>query len=333
MARQLAAQSPAQAVAQLLLAQALAARGKPEAAVREALKLRWAALSSEARKRAEPEETVALALLGGDFAAAERTATEIEAAAEPSRREGDHGAAARRLAEIYLETGRTADAGRVAQAFLGRRDAWDPDVRPEDYAMAADAFPELCATAFKAGQITRAELVERRTEWLRRWTARAGRYYRSYLWIHGFADTVETEADAREALSALDGGPDGGYPHAAGPDGGHPHPSGGGASALPSFLPRTLSEEAIGRTLLLAGRADEALPWLDRATRSCAVLEQPMAHTRAHLWLGMAREARHDKEGACSAYRVVLTRWGKAKPRSLTADRAAERTRALGCGG
>jgi serine/threonine-protein kinase len=313
MARQLAAQSPAQAVAQLLLAQALAARGKPEAAVREALKLRWAALPPDARKHKEPEETAALALLGGDFAAAERTAVEIDAAAEPSRRESDHGAAARRLAEIYLETGRPADAGRVAEAYLGRRDAWDPDVRPEDYAMAADAFPQLCAAAFKAGKMTRAELGDRRAEWMRRWTARAARYYRPHLWMHGFAETVETEADAREALSALD--------------------AQGGAATIPVFAPRALSEEAIGRTYLLAGRADEALPWLDRATRSCAVLEQPMAHTRAHLWLGMAREARHDKDGACAAYRVVAARWGKARPRSVTADKAADRARALGCGG
>jgi serine/threonine-protein kinase len=63
------------------------------------------------------------------------------------------------------------------------------------------------------------------------------------------------------------------------------------------------------------------------------VLEHPVEHTRAHLWLGLLREAKHDKEGACAAYRVVLARWGKAKPPSVTAAKAAERTRALSCGG
>ncbi len=309
MARTLAAASPAEATAQLLLARALAAQGKPEAAVREALKLRWTALSVAERRRVEPRETISLALLTGDFVTAERLARELEAAAEPSRRESDHGLAARRLAEIYLETGRTAAAGRVAEAFLARRDAWDPDVRTEDYGLALDAVPDLLAAALKAGKITRADAGERRAEWMRRWSARASPFYQRYLWIHGYAQTVDTEADAREALVALPKGP------------------------LPAFVPLTMAEAAVGHTYLLAGRADEALPWLTRAAKSCRALEHPMAHTRAQLWLGLAREAAHDKEGACAAYRTVQARWGKARPPSVTADRAAERSRALGCGG
>ena len=61
----------------------------------------------------------------------------------------------------------------------------------------------------------------------------------------------------------------------------------------------------MGRTFLLAGRTDEALPSLERAARSCRVFELPVEHTRAQLWLGTAREAKGDKEGACAAYRAV----------------------------
>jgi eukaryotic-like serine/threonine-protein kinase len=307
MARTLAAASAAEGVAQLLLARALAAQGKPEAAVREALKMRWSALPAAERRRVEPEETLSLALYTGDFVGAERLAHDLEAATEQSRRESDHGAVARRLAEIALETGKTPDAGRVAEAFLGRRDAWDPDVRTEDYALAADAVPELLAVARRAGKLSRAELGERRAEWVRRWVTRASPFYQRYLWMHAYAETVETDVDAKEALLALPPGP------------------------LPPFTPRTLAEADVGHTYLLAGRTDDALSWLTRATRSCRVLDHPVAHTRAQLWLGLAREAAHDREGACSAYRVVLSRWGKAKPRSVTADKAAERSKALSC--
>jgi serine/threonine-protein kinase len=54
-----------------------------------------------------------------------------------------------------------------------------------------------------------------------------------------------------------------------------------------------------------------------------------MEHTRALAWLGHARAAKHDTAGACAAYRVVLERWGNAKPRSVTADDVRKRARAL----
>jgi eukaryotic-like serine/threonine-protein kinase len=308
MARQLVTASPAQGVAEGLLAAALAARGRPDAAVREALKLKWAALPEAARRRAEPEDTLALDLLAGDFVSAERTAKAIEAAAEPSRREVEHGRAARILAQIYTETGRVLDAARVAGDYLGRRDAWEPDARSDDYAMAADAVPDLLAAARKANRITPAELILKRAEWVRGWEKKAPLWYRRYVWAHGFAATVDTADDAREALVAL-------------PE----------YEPLPIYYPRALAEAQVGRALLLGGRTDEALPWLERAARTCRVLELPVQHTRAALWLGMAREARGDKEGACAAYRVVRDRWGKAKPRSVTAEKAADRQRALGC--
>jgi len=102
---------------------------------------------------------------------------------------------------------------------------------------------------------------------------------------------------------------------------------------LPPYRPATMADAAVGLTFFLAGRTDDALRWLERAARTCRVLDLPVEHTRAHYWLGMAREASGDKEGACAAYRVVRDRWGKAKPRSITAEKAAERLRALSCGG
>jgi serine/threonine-protein kinase len=88
-----------------------------------------------------------------------------------------------------------------------------------------------------------------------------------------------------------------------------------------------------GRALLLAGLPKEAASYLLAGVRECNVLEDPFLHTRAHLWLGQALEGAGDEAGACSAYGVVVARWGRAKPASKTAEEAAARIRALGCGG
>jgi serine/threonine-protein kinase len=126
-----------------------------------------------------------------------------------------------------------------------------------------------------------------------------------YLWIHAYgpADTKEEALDAIAALKA----------------------------PLPIYTPKTLGLAQVGRAYLLAGRSGEAIALLQRAASSCMALEFPFEHTRAHLWLGGAREASGDVDGACKAYAVVLERWGNARPRSAAADEARARTKALGC--
>jgi eukaryotic-like serine/threonine-protein kinase len=90
-------------------------------------------------------------------------------------------------------------------------------------------------------------------------------------------------------------------------------------------------DEAMGRTMLLAGRTEEAVGPLRRAARMCAALEWPMVVGRARLLLGQGLEARGDKEGACAAYGDVIRWWGNAKPRSLSGEKAKERSKKLGC--
>jgi serine/threonine-protein kinase len=102
---------------------------------------------------------------------------------------------------------------------------------------------------------------------------------------------------------------------------------------LPPFRPETLIDAAAGRAFLLVGRASDAIGWLTQATQSCVAFDFPVEHTRAHLWLGQAREAQGDRAGACSAYGAVLSRWGAARPRSVTAEAARDRAKALGCAG
>ena len=45
----------------------------------------------------------------------------------------------------------------------------------------------------------------------------------------------------------------------------------------------------------------------------------------------MLRASAGRRNEACAAYAVVLARWGHAKPRSLTAEKASALARALGC--
>jgi eukaryotic-like serine/threonine-protein kinase len=105
---------------------------------------------------------------------------------------------------------------------------------------------------------------------------------------------------------------------------------------LPRFLPLSnvsfdVEAAYVGRTYWLAGRTAEGLPLLREAAHDCNALLMPIEHTRAQLWFGQALEETGDKAGACEAYGTVLARWKDARPRSVTADRAKERVKALGC--
>ena len=132
--------------------------------------------------------------------------------------------------------------------------------------------------------------------------------YAPYVWLHGYAAVADTSDDAAHALEALTR-----------------------FGKAPSYTPSTLGDAFEGTTYLLAGHTDQALPLLRRAARSCLALESPIEHTLVHAALGQALAAAGDREGACAARRVVLSRWGSAKPRSVTAERVAALTRSLGC--
>jgi serine/threonine-protein kinase len=49
------------------------------------------------------------------------------------------------------------------------------------------------------------------------------------------------------------------------------------------------------------------------------------------LFLARALEEKGEIKDACASYRVVLQRWGKARPKSVSADLARKRVEALKC--
>jgi serine/threonine-protein kinase len=243
--------------------------------------------------------------LRGDFVEAEKSARELERLVQNAQAEPEHQAAARALVATYLETGKTALAADYAEAYLRRREAWLPDPFAEDFAIANDVTMRMLRALAAAGRIDKAALAVRRDAWTDEWRKRVHASLWPYLWLQAYAPAA-TRDEALVAIQAL------GVP-------------------LPAYTPKTLGIAYAGHAYLLASRLDDALPLLERAGASCMALEFPMEHTLAHLWLGRAREAKADTAGACKAYAVVLERWGKAKPRSVSADEARARSKALGC--
>jgi serine/threonine-protein kinase len=314
-ARQMIAAAEPNAAGFEALAAALAALGRPAATIRETLhsyEERLRGIPSMPASRVDAAVTdklMRLAMLFGDFRNAESHARRLEQLAAPSPVQDEHGKAARALAEIYWENGRDAEAAGVAMDFLDRRDAWEPNPGVEDIAMGLDATPPLLLIAVGGRRLGLEQFQARREEWRRSWTTRVTPNARPYLWLYGHAGMVVDSTDARMAVESL-----------------------ARHEPLPWFRPETLIDASVGRTFALAGREDEALEWLEHATRSCYALSFPMEHTRAHLWLGQTYEKNGDKRGACAAYRVVVDRWGQAKPKSVTAEEARERFQALGCG-
>jgi tetratricopeptide (TPR) repeat protein len=128
-------------------------------------------------------------------------------------------------------------------------------------------------------------------------------------WVGVYTAVVRSADDAREALAA--------------------QPQG---LRLPSFEGDVLGALRLGRTYLLAGRLDDAIPMLRRAVATCPGAQGDVwFHLQAAEVLGEALEQKGDKDGACGAYAEVLSKWGNAKPRSVSADAARAHAKRLGC--
>lgn len=289
------------------LAGALYALGGSLDAARAALASTWdRPLDADATGR--HSDGFALAVLAGRFDDAEREARALErqVAGLPDR--ASHAAPARMLVELYEEMGRADAAAAVADAYLRRKDAWTADPRAEDFALIRDPTPIMLLALDEGGRISQDDFDRQRGEWVAGWRSIMGAEQAPFVWLHGFAEVARTPEEAQKAVDAI-------APY--GP--------------IPKMAFRMLADEDLGRTFLLAGQVDRAVPLLRRAASSCLAIDFPLAHTRATFLLGQALEAAGDGGGACAAYEVVQARWGSAGSRSTTAVRARARLTALRC--
>jgi len=276
-------------------ANSLFALGMPPEAILEVYQNKWAQLGAQERLAAEPIDRSHLGLVTGDFHAAERYTLAAREAVASDPEAATQAQLALQLVEIYTETNRPTEAARVAENYLKRKTVW---IRSSTSDLASIS---MYWAMYRAKLLSREAFVERRDAWLRDQRPDVS----TSDIVSSYALGVETTAEAREALALLPN------------------------EALPVL--HDWHEPAFGKLYALADRTKEALPLLQRTVKSCYALMIPLAHTRAFYHLGRALEASGDREGACSAYANVLERWGNAKPPSVTASKARERSRELRC--
>jgi hypothetical protein len=212
----------------------------------------------------------------------------------------------RALLEVLEETGREEEAQKLAYDVVTRSEAWTSSNATSGW---WDPSFSFLRRAVGRGGLSMQEFERRRSAGIDD-RLRALGAYPGLLWAFAYAAPATTPDEARAALSAL-----------------------------PKFAPLTSqvsggvpdADAYAGSCHFLAGKAADALPYLQRAVANCNAFFSVAAHTRASLHLGQAREATSDKPGACAAYKIVLDRWGRAKPRSVAADKARERSKALDC--
>ena len=283
------------------LAQAYVQGDKPTASIKEVLGLEWKLAPKEVATRQAPMANASLAALSGDFAAARSIAGTYEAELQSSDARV-HAAASSFLVELAVETGDLRTAGVLARLFCDRELAWSgaPDV----------VTGRLLRVERLAGVLKDDEYARARSAFVDGFVKAStrARFPKAAAWVAAYGAAVETHDDAVAAEAAR-----------------------ASAGFVPVGQRTAWTDYARANVLYLLSRASEALPYVTRAARMCSALDEPFLHVRAELLLGRTLEAAGEKQGACGAYAEVLKHWGEAKPKSVTADAARERSRALGC--
>jgi tetratricopeptide (TPR) repeat protein len=291
--------------AYLFLARALAAENAPLEAIEEALRKR-AAVTTDGDMRSEVtmENSLAVALLAGDLLAAEAAARRGMALADGAQLESEHAPPLEVLLDVLEERGEPERALAEGEAFERHAAAWTADAPFGAHVRVLFLRNELGRTDLPTLNATLGALHDKqvaRGGWPFCWTSEEG------LFVSG----------AEQASRVLAEVPD----------------SGGWRTS--SFFP-----VGLGRTLLVAGQPAAAVEPLRAAANSCGILTDELGPAfysgtiwwmRAHVLLGQALEQTGDTAGACAAYAVVMDRWKNAKPRSITLDKARERSRGLEC--
>ena len=283
----------------------MASLGEPIEGVAEAMKRSDAhAPDPDARRLGELVTKELIAILQGDLKGAEGADGEAVtfAASRPSLDAIDP---ARRQIAIVVEEGDFTRARSLAKALRGQIAA--SGLSERDVAMEA----RIATLMQRAGGITRDQLHEEQ-ERLLSYQKEADEHrggktdpFRTWGWV--YANDIEDEGDGADALAALT--------KAGGVD--------------PKFSHTPFFSQGLGAMNTFTGHGAEAISYLERAETSCYVLEEVMDLTHDAYALGVAKEQTGDLPGARAAYQKVLDRWGSAKPRSVTAEKARARLRAL----
>ena len=284
---------------------AMRALDRPDAAV-QALLEHWLAASPDGARMFRARQQAIDHIRAGRFDRAARALDEAVAAA-PADSEGSsmwrvQTLLLRMRTDLAREMGEATRARREAQELLDRSAAIPMSRQEGGY----EGWPWwIVAVAGRPLDPARAEWAEGEL--------RDG--VRSpELWLRAFAEPARTADEARAALDALARDP-----RLVGP--------------TPTEVENWVNypDRVAGHVLLLAGRASEALPYLRHAAGNCWVRGGDVPSVEVPLELGQALEQTNDAQGACGAYADVLSRWGHAVPRSVSADAARDGLKRLHC--
>ncbi len=295
----------------LHLANALLARGADRAAVEAALRARAIGIPDpKIRAQTELYERAEVAAAYGDFVETEKLARALADRMKDEPFIQDHVPWALLLIGAIEEGGDTVAAGRVADDFLRRRPAWrSVAIRPTD-----DPLPTMLAVARRAGRRTSEEEERGRTEWAVGWLAKLGNDNAGDIWMEEWARPARDERSLAAASAKM---PEALAARALGP-------------RPPGWIAQSFGTAYAAHAQTLKHPA-EAAESLSRITHHCGVLQDPIAQRRSYLWRGQALEALHATSEACASYASAVAQWGHARPRSVTADAARSRMRALAC--
>jgi tetratricopeptide (TPR) repeat protein len=289
-----------------------AALRRPEATLRELAQQHAGAWPDPLREIYRVEDDASIAFQEGRFDAVrsdvERFAGLVAANAPTIY--SMHLWEARTRALLASETGDVAEARRVAQDFVSRREAWTEGLHPHGLGR-IDSTPWLARlAASQAGTIDAF-----RSSWIDEQAhdgALAG-----LLWSFGWAGTALTREEALDALRTRTDDP-------------RLQPALAGTCIGATMF--GIPDAYTGHVYLLAGRAEDAVPPLRRAAGVCACGPHLVAdHVHAQLDLAAALERLGDARGACDAFGDVLALWGSATPRSASADLARQGVKRLRC--
>ncbi len=303
-ARRWMAKEPSSPKPHMMLGGALFGAGEPEAAVRAALD------QAERRYRASgqlwhaEDLSARRALSFGEFTTAARIADSM-ASLPPPLPYDEIGVWYIRT-EARVELGDFEEAARIADEFLAKSAL-------RSFVFVGGPIPDptmfMHSLKLRAGKIALAEYQAERASWLAKQDL-VSPVGRAYAWQAGFVLPAHTPELAREAIAKE-------------------------AELLPPSAGKNNEvnrrwSSPQGQVRLLAGKEVEALPYLEQAASACPIPGMAWWHVLSQARVGVAREAKGDKPGACSAYRSVLSRFGNTKE-SVTAADVEKRAKALDC--
>ncbi len=307
-ARRMIAIDPQSSDGYAFLARASFALGRPVEAVQEALAASWKRLGDDERLWEEDNDRLNLATLLGDAATQDAGLQGMLGDIHGRTEARYHLIPAWTQVLVLTEAGQLHRAAAVAGDFLKRQDVWTKDPGIDGFAVSLDMIPFMLKARLRGGDITASDFEAQRSAWIEGWKKRLSARSAGYLWIYGYAMVTDTADDAAKALAALPA-----------------------YAPVPEFRPSLLGDAAVGRTLFLGGRVEDAIPILRSAAGNCDVLENPVEWVKASWWLGQALEAKGDVAGACAAYANVVKRWSGLGKRSVTAMAARKKIASLAC--